>query len=112
MKTPVHLQSKDYNTDAETLRQQYQQLVEKSGKGNTEIKKNLLLTPFLLSIPVIIILFILIWGSSSDIPAIRTEPPVKDVVITNTLQKNSNTIATPADTLITSNNTLVLPSKK
>jgi hypothetical protein len=112
MKTPIHPELQNNNTHAENLRQQYQELVEKSGNGNTEIKKNLLLTPFLLSIPVIFILFILIWGSTSDIPAtIRTEPPARDVVITDTRQQ-PNAIAAHADTLISINNTLALPAKK
>ena len=61
MKTPLEIEDKNSSIDAEFLRRQYFQISDKPIMKTTE-KRNELLTPFLLSIPVIIMLIILVYS--------------------------------------------------
>lgn len=61
MKSPSEIEEKQPGTDADTLRRRYLQLNDRLMVKNTE-KKGDLLTPFLLSIPVIIMLIILMYS--------------------------------------------------
>jgi hypothetical protein len=60
MKTPLEIEDRN-SPDAEILRRQYFQLNDQPVVKRTD-KKDDLLTPFLLSIPVIIMLIILIYS--------------------------------------------------
>jgi hypothetical protein len=115
MKSPIHLNQQIARSDAENLRQQYQELFRKHEKEGTEFRKSLLLTPFLLSIPVIIILFILISGSNSGIPNTVTAEPLQTEVVTITpvqKAKKMNVATITNDSLAKSDNTISLPPGK
>jgi hypothetical protein len=115
MKSPIHSNQQIARNDAENLRQQYQELFRKHEKESTEFRKSLLLTPFLLSIPVIIILFILISGSNSGIPNTVTAEPLQTEVVTITpvqKAKKMNVATITNDSLAKSDNTVSLPTGK
>ena len=61
MKSPIEKEEKTTGMDAEILRRQYFGFTETNGQQNSE-KTQTLLTPFLLSLPVIIMLIILIYS--------------------------------------------------
>ncbi len=61
MKTPLELPDPETSTDADRLLQQYR-LSSKPLPEHNEQGHDLLLTPFLLSIPVIVMLIILIYN--------------------------------------------------
>jgi hypothetical protein len=111
MKAPVQYAEQYRGMDAEYLHQQYEEL-RKPQNENREPKKNLLLlTPFLLSIPVIIILFILISGSAAEIPnTITTEPLQRDVVATKKSERLKIS-ETATDSLVSSSKTIALPAE-
>jgi hypothetical protein len=115
MKSPIPLNRQIPRNDAENLRQQYQVLFRKHEQESTEFRKSLLLTPFLLSIPVIIILFILISGSNSGIPNTVTAEPLQTEVVTITpvqKAKKMNVATITNDSLAKSDNTISLPPGK
>jgi hypothetical protein len=110
MKAPFTLEQQNIHPDAESLRRQYQELMGKNQREG-EPKRNLLLTPFLLSIPVIIILFILISGSTSDIPnTITTEPLQREISVRKETGKVS--ISPTVKDSILSSKTIVVPIHK
>jgi heme/copper-type cytochrome/quinol oxidase subunit 2 len=87
MKTPIKNESKIFGADVENLQFQFSQYQRRNEDKTGELKKNMLLTPFLLAIPVIIILFILISGSGNEVPAISTEPIQHELVNTERSEK-------------------------
>jgi heme/copper-type cytochrome/quinol oxidase subunit 2 len=112
MNTPAKFTNLNTETDAENLRHQYQELIEQHEKQGAEIKKNMLLTPFLLSIPVIIILFILISGSTSDIPNTITSEPLQHEVVSTQKNERLNAAVIETDSLLNASKVIALPAKK
>lgn len=110
MKTPIVQQTQNFSGDAENLRSQYFNKDIQNPIENTELKKNVMLTPFLLAIPVIIILFILISGTANDTSIISTEPIQHELVNTERSEK-LNVAVMKADSSL-SLKTIALPAKK
>lgn len=110
MKAPIHPQTENYSGDAENLRTQYFNKTLQKPIESTDLKKNVMLTPFLLAIPVIIILFILISDSANDTSIISTEPIQHEMVNTERSEK-LNVAVMKADSSL-SFKTIALPAKK
>jgi hypothetical protein len=112
MNTPAPLHHPLTAPDAQHLSQQYELMSGNNEPPIAEPKKNLLLTPFLLSIPVIMILFILISGTSSDIPdTINAEPVQRDVVSTERIHRIHVADLTK-DSVLSNSKLIALPAKK
>jgi hypothetical protein len=112
MKTPDPFHQDISLPQAYQLRQQYQQLVDKPEIQSPEVKKNMLLTPFLLSIPVIMILFILISGTSSEIPNTINAEPIQREVMTTERARSLHEAVISRDSLLHSSKVIALPAKK
>jgi hypothetical protein len=113
MKTSITSIENDNDKNLEALRDEYRQMIDKTDKEAVEVRKNLLLTPFLLSIPVIIILFMLISGSSADFTSTVNDAPMQHELSTIPIKKapQINTAVINADSVL-NKKTVALPSEK
>jgi len=111
MKTPMKFeQHKHGASEDNNLLEEHNSILRKRTRG-TDVKKNLLLTPFLLSLPVIIILFSLISASTSEVPdVVSGEPRSREIVISRPSEP-LNSVTEEADSSIRLKTTR-LPSEK
>ena len=108
MKTPMKSEQQKHGKVAHHSPSQQQ---VKSKDEGTGLKKNLLLTPFLLSLPVIIILFSLISGTTAEVPEMVPDESGNNELVINQHSEQLNRVTQKTDSTIKLK-TLALPSKK
>ncbi len=101
MKALIKFKQHNTGEDADNLHSQYQQVITKRGTDSKEYKKNLLLTPFLLSLPVIIILFSLISGTTAEVPDTISDEPIRNELVLNEHTEPLRRNALKSDTSLT-----------